>query len=151
MQYKCSCFFPLYKVCAFPANIYLAAVSSFWPNVLNVLFACGDSPRTPLKKMLNFVRCCVRRTILNFVKHCLWQILNYLGILVNVISFFVDEIGSLCHSNVGIYFHIEREVRRRKWKLKTHAEKHSHARYDLLYLELCTWIGWMIMPGTNLL
>lgn len=65
--------------------------------------------------------------------------LNYLGILVNlvnVISFFVDEIVSLCQSGIGISFHIEWEVRRHKLKLQKHAEKHSHAWYDLLYSEL---------------
>lgn len=37
-----------------------------------------------------------------------------------------------CRSDVGISFHIEREVRRHKWKLKMHAKKHSYASCPLV-------------------
>lgn len=88
-------------------NILLKVDMSNFTNTVNGkrygLFLRCPWRKVPdsLKKLLNFVACCVRRKITNYVKHRLLQILNYVGLFANSakvvhedISFFVFEMWS---------------------------------------------------------
>ena len=69
----------------------------------NLLLCCPQKiPKLPLK-IAQFCEFLSGETLINFVKHCFWQILNYLGFFVNsadVIKFYLPLCAEYCaHSS----------------------------------------------------
>lgn len=71
---------------------------------LIVLFWPWRKSTYPLKKVWDFVRCCLRWAFIHFLGHYIGQILNNLGLLLNSANVICDFFLSLCKKHIFLSY-----------------------------------------------